>query len=793
MTTFAAILALAAAAVGIGASTAHAETSGAYSSSLAFQLADINPAVVTSDGSGSVTLVGRYTNTGQNPIDNIEFRFQRGPALTTPAAVQAEVKKPSQPSQVVTGFRPLPGTLNAGASTSFAITVPVFDRTLGTTPHSSNVAPAHPDSNPVGSAVDGNPIDSLEVAKPGVYAVMMNVNATVHAGNDSARARVGELHFLVTVASVPAAAPGTGADSGTGPPGGSTPVNILWPLASTPHLGIDGVFANDELARDLTSGGRLATALDALASADDDPDLVTIVVDPMLLDELQRMADGYRVLAAPDTVQGQLRADGVISGTVPGTGQAAAAQYLDTLRSLAAIHRVLLLPYGDADLSALTRAGMTTEAAYAVTRGRDAATRVLVRGPQASDIYSNLVTNIAAPPGGVMLGETAQILAGLGDHAAILAPGGVNFANGKPVTAGLVTVKETATTYDAFQAIVTGGARATQFAQILAGAVPQDGVRALNLLAAELVTTPVNVRTPIVVVPPRQFVANGQGLAALTRLVDDLAESHTLAPTSITTLLGTGHTPGPPATLAYSMADRRAELPTQYLQRINALHQGIDALDQSLSTDKTNVGGADPQDILQPLTDALLPAASTTWRGNLDPAAKQLETVDSTLVWLYGGVQISRDTGSYTLASSTAPLLLTVKNTLPYQVSVSVSIVGGAQAGLDAKGPGLLKIGAGPRSVPVKLDTTVSRSGTFSVFAQLYAAGGTQWAGPVPLTIDSRAYGALTVILMSTAGGVLLLMVIWRLVQRARGRIDDPADALVEQRGAATPDLDSAS
>ncbi|MEO7124822.1 MAG: hypothetical protein ABI382_08290, partial [Nakamurella sp.] len=117
MTMFAAILALAATAVGVGASTAQAETTGAYSSRLAFRLAELNPVVVTADGSGSVTLVGRYTNTGQNPIDDIEFRFQRGPALTTSAAARSEVKKPSQPSEVVTGFRPLPGALEAGDST----------------------------------------------------------------------------------------------------------------------------------------------------------------------------------------------------------------------------------------------------------------------------------------------------------------------------------------------------------------------------------------------------------------------------------------------------------------------------------------------------------------------------------------------------------------------------------------------------------------------------------------------------------------------------------------------------
>jgi hypothetical protein len=167
---------------------------------------------------------------------------------------------------------------------------------------------------------------------------------------------------------------------------------------------------------------------------------------------------------------------------------------------------------------------------------------------------------------------------------------------------------------------------------------------------------------------------------------------------------------------------------------------------------------------------------SSSWRGSADPAADRLETVDATLVWLYGGVQITRDSSSYTLASSTAPLLLTVRNALPYQVTVTVAIVGGAQAGLAATDPGPVVIGAGPRSAPVKLDTVVSRSGTFTVYAQLYGVDGAHWSAAVPLIIDSRAYGALTVILMATAAGVLVLMVIWRVVQRLRGRVDDPGN-----------------
>lgn len=774
MTFSVAALILLATVGGLGAPQSQAATfsrSGEYAARLAFTLSQITPVVVTADGPSGVTFVGRYTNTGPDPIDDIAVRFQRGPALATPAAVQAEVTKPSEPAEVVDGFRSLPGTLAPGQAAPFAITVPVF----------------------------GDAADSLAVSAAGVYPVMMNVNATVHVGGDQARARVGELHTLVTVASVPVQAPGGptgGPDTGSGgaengpgaTPGASLPVSILWPFADRPHLGVGNVFADDDLVSSITGSGRLADALAALASSDTDPSLVTIVVDPMLLDELQRMARGYRVLQTPDHRQQRMRPDGTVPGTVAGTGQRAAADYLDGLRALAAVHRVIVLPYGDADLTALSRAQMTETASDAIVQGRDIATRVLVQGPEASKIYSNLVLNAALPPDGALTETTAQLLLDLGDRGAVLAPGSVANTAGKPVTDGAVTVRPAADAKgdsDLFPAVVAGGSRATQFEQILDGTAPRQTALAVNALAAELFVTPADGRTPIVVMPPRRFAASATGLSALTDLVADLSPSRTLVPTSVPDLLSNlraasagGAAAAPPVTLAYSAKARAAELSQEYLQRIEQLRERVDGLNRTLA--KAQKGGADPHTVLWPMDDALLPAVSSTWRGSTDPAADRLETIEATLVWLYGGVSISRDSGSYTLASSTAPLLLTVRNTLPYEVSVSVRIVGGAQAGLAATGPETITIGPGPRSVPVKLETTVSRSGTFTVYAQLYAATGTDWAGPVPLTIDSRAYGALTMILMSTAGGVLLLMVVWRLVQRARGRIDDPANRVRE-------------
>lgn len=765
-----ALLALATAALGmlaLPAAPARAATTGEFAGRLAFRLSQVDPVVVTAASGDTVTLVGRYTNTGAEPIDDISFRFQRGDALTTAAAVNAAAAEPAEPVAVVNSvFRPLPGEVAPGASTPFAITV----------------------------ATSGDTADTLAIDAPGVYPVMLNVNGVVHRNGAQQEARVGELHLLVTVASMPDS---TGDDQDAA----ARPVSILWPLVDRPHLAVNGIFADDALAGEVAPGGRLNGVLSALIEADADPDLVSVLVDPMLLDELQRMADGYQVLTAgsaqpalpqpavseEDTAPKTGAAAGAAQGgtheattspstpasTDPGSGQAAAAAFLDALRAVAAVHRVVLLPYGDADLAALSRAGMTDEASYAVTRGRDIATRVLVRGPDATAIMDNLVTDVAVPVGGEMTTPMWQLLAGLGMHGAVLAPGSITPDDDKPkaLTDGVFSLNGSG------QAVLTGGEWAASFGAIATGtaAGPQAAVepaRAVNLLAAELQVAPSADRAPVVVLPDRRFTASSGGLAALSDLVDELAPSNTLRAASIGLVLAAEQ---PPAALAYSAAAQKRELSLRYLQHVAAVRDQIALLSRALGQAED---GPAPRDVLGPLNDALLPAVSAAWRGDADPAAANLRTVEATLVWLYGGVQISRDTGSYTLASSTAPLLLAVRNTLPYEVTVRVQLVGGEQAGLTATDPGLVTIGAGPRSVPIKLDTSVSRSGTFRVFAQLSGPDGVTWGGQVPLTIDSRAYGPLTVILMAAAGGVLLIMVIWRLVQRLRGKGRSPGDEL---------------
>src|SRR6185312_16579194 len=78
--------------------------------------------------------------------------------------------------------------------------------------------------------------------------------------------------------------------------GTAIPVGLFWPITDMPHLGVGGVFLNDDLAASIAPRGRLSVLLGQLAAMTS-PRSFTVVIDPALLDELDLMTRGYRVAA----------------------------------------------------------------------------------------------------------------------------------------------------------------------------------------------------------------------------------------------------------------------------------------------------------------------------------------------------------------------------------------------------------------------------------------------------------------------------------------------------------------
>lgn len=843
---------------------AHGAT-GEYGDRLQLSLSSITPMVINADSPNHLTLRGQYTNTGPDPIDGIAFRFQRGDALDTADKVQDYLARPVEPTAVLTEFRNRPETLQPGESFTFQITVPISGRSP----------------------------QSLAIPTAGVYPVMLNVNGTVTTEGGTIDARVGELYFVTTVQGLP----GHYSEQPT-----PSNVAVVWPMTDRPHLGVGGIFLDDELAESVSDGGRLhqqLTAIEKFDASGTDPELLTLLIDPMLLDELDRMTNRYWVRAVPGHAQPSLldapvpadHADGTEGaapgggdqngpdqqgpgqtgspekdqpdGTAPGTGGDAAATqnqrggashdspatsdggtadvpgtvsqsaeagvggddpdspdqeppdtdtpatpdgapaapdgtvagegsvaatvFLTRLRAVAARHDVIVLPYGDADVSGLARAGRADVIRSAVRTGSAVAHRVLPAGREAAAISDHLLTSVAAPPDGAITPAALAALQKEGITSALLSEDAVIPAGSADEERGDGLLQVRPADAASIPVLLTGGSDAALLRDALAAGLPDPSdVTAASAAAAQMLLTMPHLQKRMVILLPRGTDyqgANGDEVLSPSQLggfaeyVAQLAQDSFIAPASVRTQLSRGQATPISGELHYPDTAAKAELPGSYFSRIKKVEADLADLAQSLLQAD---GGPDPDNIVTPLRDAMLSAVSSCWRGSNYQRIPVVQTAEITIRQIYQSVRLTSD-DSYTLASSAATLPMTVHNSLPYDVGISVHIIGGDAVGLTMADPGVLRVQAGPRITPITLDTSVSRSGTFAVQVQMVSATGVEWGSTQRVTIDSRAYGGLTIALMVIAGGVLLLMVLWRIVQRIRGTAADPANERVDE------------
>lgn len=208
-----------------------------------------------------------------------------------------------------------------------------------------------------------------------------------------------------------------------------------------------GALANDRLERSIGPGGRLETIV---ATIEQIPIPVTLVVAPLTLDQLDRMSRGYRVFAptgARDVPAGSPEAE-------------RARIILERIRGLArnpAIE-VLPLPLASPSVPALVAARLTTDLESQVVRGRDLASGLL---------GVPLSTSVFRPPGSALSNESVGALAGL-DVQTLLVD-----ADTLPPPPGLI-LSPPAT------ALVDAGARGT-----ISAVTPDPGIE--SMLEAEIV------------------------------------------------------------------------------------------------------------------------------------------------------------------------------------------------------------------------------------------------------------------------------------------------------------------
>ncbi|MES9540577.1 DUF6049 family protein [Actinomadura sp. NPDC000600] len=150
------------------------------------------------------------------------------------------------------------------------------------------------------------------------------------------------------------------------------PVAVGWvlPLIDRMHRANDRTFIDDDLGKELAPGGRLRRLVDA-AAATNTP--VTWAIDPALLDDVRQMASGAYYVKAPGAKKAVRKEKSTVAAT-----------WLTALKSASKGDPYFVLPYGDADITALVRHKMNRDVRIAFdARNTSLVAEILGRRPDA--------------------------------------------------------------------------------------------------------------------------------------------------------------------------------------------------------------------------------------------------------------------------------------------------------------------------------------------------------------------------------------------------------------------------
>jgi Family of unknown function (DUF6049) len=701
----------------------------------------------------TVTVTGTLTNTGSAPISGLSVRMQRGAVLTTRAELVADSADPDPATAVEPAFQPIRGELPAGGELDFTYSVAS---------------------------------EALELNRDGVYPVLLNVNGALPGDQQQ---RVGELStYLVQQPAGPAA---------------RTAVAWLWPLVERTHRGPTGSFLDDGLADAVSDEGRLDRALAVIerlpgtllpgTEAPTPAVQVALAIDPALVEELTIMAAG------PYDVGGEEDA---------GQGTDAAAAFLERLTAVAAVHPVVALPYGDVDADALHTAGLDdvlTRSLPGTPAGTAAdpvgSPEVDAAGATPSEdaepappedesgvgagaellaeaLDAEPRTDLAWAPGG-SLGEGAlTTLRAGGIDLVVLDGGGVSEGDAAVGLSGnrasaRATVATAAGPLDALVADSTLG-QVVGSAQQVAGGARMAEQRYLADLALLSMQAPPGSEPTVLVAAPRDVDAGLEGAGAM---IADTAALPWLRPATVAELAGR------PSAEAGTLVQRvdAATLEPAGLADVAAA--------AGIRDDLAGAVAGDADTALSASDAAISRATSVAWRDDPDGFRNSAGALRAALDRLRGRVTLLAPAeGTYSLGSTEAPLVLTVRNDLPVAVEVRLQVGARGTRGLSIDDIGLQTLAPGEIKT-LSVPTEVRQSGGFAVNAQLTTPDGAPLGDRIQLQVKSTAYGSISLLITFGAAGLLALLFLRRLVHfiLRRRRAAAQADGGGAPEGAAVP------
>lgn len=659
----------------------------ASSDTVSVSVDSLSPSAPT-DGD-TLTVSGTVTNNGKQTVTGAHVGLRVGPPLTTRSAIDS-VTRHSDDLQSGTGtevggkYEEKFSKLAPGVAQHFSISVPV---------------------------------DKLDLGEDGVYEFGVALS-----GQTSAQPWDQLLGIQRTFL------PWQPSEADT-----KTKTTFLWPLISTVHMTArtgagelqTPVFLNDDLAKEIAPGGRLAQMLDLGKDLD-----VTWVIDPDLLASVDAMAGNYRIQGDGGT-------------TTAGTHQALAKQWLAGLQKAVAGKEVVALPFADPDLASLAHNG--TSVTGSLSHLKDATDVAAITVKTVLHVTPN--TDFAWPVEGAVDPSIMKVATSAGADRVIARSDSLQETAGlsytpsapRPVGGGTTAVVADARLSTAFESDLTKADSATLAVQ--------------EFLAQSLeVNAQTDEQRSIVVAPQRMPSASqAQAMAAALKVLQDGAWSQSQSLTAAAKAK-----PDPdattriPSTSAYPSSLRKQELPRTAFEQIARTQDKLDNFKVILS---------DQSRVVTPFGRAINRETSTSWRGSGTEADSFRGDVENWLDELADQVKLI-DKSETKLSGRSATIPVTVQNNLVQPVNHLV-------LRLTSTNPTRLKIGgkayyeqpvevSGGHSQSVKFTTSANANGRVAVFAQLYTEDGQEYGNLVQF--DVKVTEVTPTVMLVIGGGVLLLV-----------------------------------
>jgi hypothetical protein len=535
-----------------------------------------------------------------------------------------------------------------------------------------------------------------------------------------------------------------------------TKTTYLWPLISTTHLTAETgpgeqqtpVFLNDDLAKEISAGGRLEQMLTLGKDLD-----ITWVIDPDLLASVVAMTENYRVRSGDTTVAGK--------------NQAVAKEWLAELETAFQGDEVIALPFADPDLASMASNGKTV-------------TGSLSRLKEATDVAADTVENILRvepntefswPVNGAVDPSIVKVAISAGADKVIARSDSLQERNdlsytpsaARPIGGGTTAVVADARLSTAFQSDMTKAESSTLAVQ--------------KFLAQSLMTDlQTNKQRSIVIAPQRMPSASqAQTMAqALTALQGSTWSQSQELSAAADAKPDPNATTKIPSASAYPSSLRKQALPKSAFEEIQTTQSDLDRFKVILS-DKSRV--------VTPFGRTMDREMSTSWRGRSTVAETYRDDVQSYLDTLTSQVRLIEKSETK-LSGRSATIPVTVQNNL-------VQGVEKLKLRLTSQAPKRLKIDeeafaeqtidiSGGHSESVKFTTNAEANGKVDVVAQLYTQDGQPYGDEVTFTVNVTEI--TPTVMLVIAGGVLLLVLAGFRMYTQRKR----AAARLEAEGTST-------